>query len=567
MAALSDSVPPRRSSARLVLASALVSVACAAALLATSPRLPMSWDEGSAIWRSRGIRRWAELLLSKDPRQQPLPPLGREGIAKYWPYTTQIEGHPALYGIVIAAGQSISDGWLRPLDSARFGPIVLFAVAAGVMFYRIARDGSLLAASAAVAALMLLPRMFAHAHFASFDGPLVSCWILAWAAFTPARERWPLSALFGIALGMTFSAKATGWFAPLPFVAWTLVYRDRAGAKALALALPLALGTFCLLNPPLWHQPVQGWITFVQMNLNRGEFNIATQFLGRMYNLDHPLPWYNTLVWTGITVPVGILALMIVGLVVALGRWRRDRAGTLLVANAMVLLVVRALPGAPPHDGVRLFLPAFAFLAALAGLGAAAVVSFAQRRAVAGVRPRWVAVGGLLLLYAGSATSLGWYAPQWLSYYNLLIGGLPGATALGMEPTYYWDGLDRSVLDWLDQKTPNEQTVLFAAPSTENLDLMCAWGVIPAKLHPGASGTYRWYVLQHRPSAWQPPDHWLIAHAEPAYRKVIRRGGIGPWRLDQVPVVEVYAHRDYLRACEATGTPPPVSSRRGQPRR
>jgi hypothetical protein len=545
----------------------LVSVACAAALLATSPGLPMTWDEGSAIWRSGGIRRWAELVVAPDPGQQPLPPLSREGIAKYWPYTTQIEGHPALYGIVIAMGRSISDGWLGPLDSARFGPILLFAVAAGAMFYRIARDDSILAALAAVAALMLLPRMFAHAHFASFDGPLVSCWILAWAAFAPARESWRGACLFGIALGMTFSAKATGWIAPLPFVAWTLAYRDRAGAKGLALALPLALGTFFLLNPPLWHQPVQGWITFFQMNLNRGGFNISTQFFGRMYNLDHPLPWYNTIVWTGITVPVGLLFLTIVGMAVALRRWRRDRAGTLLVANALVLLLVRALPWAPPHDGVRLFLPAFAFLAALSGVGAAAVVAFAERRVVAGVRSRWVAVGGVLLLYAASATSLVWYGPQWLSYYNLLIGGLPGATALGMEPTYYWDGLDRSVLDWLDRHTEGDDKVHFAASSTENLHLMRAWGTMPVEFRSSVPGTYRWYVLQHRPSAWQPPDRWLIEHAEPAYRKVIRHGGVGPWRLDDVPLVEVYSYGEYLRACEATGTPPAATAHRGQPPR
>ena len=32
--------------------------------------------------------------------------------------------------------------------------------------------------------------------------------------------------------------------------------------------------------------------------------------------------------------------------------------------------------------------------------------------------------------------------PVPLSYFSPIVGGLPGATALGMEPTYYWDGLD-----------------------------------------------------------------------------------------------------------------------------
>ena len=48
-----------------------------------------------------------------------------------------------------------------------------------------------------------------------------------------------------------------------------------------------------------------GCATFFALNLNRGDrpsHNITTQFFGRIYNLDYPLPWYNTLVWTAITV-------------------------------------------------------------------------------------------------------------------------------------------------------------------------------------------------------------------------------------------------------------------------
>ncbi len=566
----------RRSSPRsLAPASLSVAIVCALGLLATSPGLPMTWDEGNAIWRSQGIQRWFGVLVNGGRGDQALDPFSRDGIAECWRYTTQIEGHPALYGIVIAAGRWVSGAWLGPLESYRFGPILLFAAGAGAMFYRMAREYSIATGLGAVAALVLLPRMFAHAHFASFDGPLVACWVLAWAAFAPARESRRGAILFGVALGMTLSAKATGWLAPLGFLAWTLAYRDRAGAKAMAWAVPIALVTFFLLNPPLWHDPIRGCATFFQMNFGRSEFNISTQFFGRMYNLDHPLPWYNTLAWTGITVPLGILLLMAVGVAVVLRRWRDDRAGTLLLANALVLLVVRALPHVPPHDGVRLFLPSFAFLAALAGVGAASVIAWASggakgTRAVRGspdpahdgevrrpspsARPApsasRAAVVAVLVLYAGSATSAIWYAPQWLSYYNLAVGGLPGATALGMEPTYYWDGLDRSVLDWLDEHTGPGEKVQFAAPSVENLLLMRRWGTLPVEFRALAPGTYRWHVIQHRPSGWQPADRWLVEHAEPAYGKTIRRGGWGPWRLD-VPLVEVYSYSQYLEACEA----------------
>ena len=39
--------------------------------------------------------------------------------------------------------------------------------------------------------------------------------------------------------------------------------------------------------------------------------------------------------------------------------------------------------------------------------------------------------------------------PFGLSYYNLLIGGLPGAERLGLELTYWSDAVDRVLLDRL----------------------------------------------------------------------------------------------------------------------
>jgi 4-amino-4-deoxy-L-arabinose transferase-like glycosyltransferase len=530
----------------------VTTVICAVVLLGTSPILPMTWDEGNAIDR-------AALLPST------------------WLYTTRIEGHPAFYGIVIAVGRWISSGWLPPLESARFGPILLFTLAAGVMYYRMASDWSTAAAAGSVAALMLLPRMFAHAHFASTDGPLTSCWILAWASFVPAvrpraggpgRLNWPAALLFGVALGMTLATKATGWLAPSAFLVWAALYRDRVAAKALAVALPAALVVFFLLNPPLWSQPLAGWRTFFSLNFNRAAnpgLNISTWFLGQMYNLDWPLPWYNTLLWTAVTVPAATLGLAVAGIAAIVRRPGEHRLGMLLIANWLVLMIVRALPCTPPHDGVRLFLPAFAFLAALAGVGCGVVFSWAARRDASGGRSvRATATAALALMTGATAANLVVYAPQWLSYYNLLIGGLPGATALGMEPTYYWDGLDRSVLDWLEGNTAEDERILFAASSPENFALMQQWDMIrrtwavpqPTAPYRGP-GPCRWYVLQRRPSGCYPVDVHLIEHAQPAHRKTL----LG------VPLVEVYDYRDYRRAWEAiiVRTPPEAEPKNGQP--
>ncbi|MFZ5829760.1 MAG: ArnT family glycosyltransferase [Planctomycetota bacterium] len=542
-------------------------VTWAIALIATSAMLPMGWDEGDAILRAQQI-------------------------PGSWPYTTVREGHPALPGVMLAAGHVLAGRWFEPLTAWRLGPMLLFAVAAGAMYYRLARDVSAVAGLVGAAALLLMPRVFAHAHFALGDSALTACWVLAWVAFGPAGPGSKLAAAgWGIPLGMAMSCKASGWLAPVAFILWSVIYRPRGRLSRLGLGLGVALVTFYALNPPLWAQPIAGTCEFLRLNFSRHEagLNLTAQFFGRLYNLDHPLPWYNTLVWTAMTVPVGLLGLAILGLVDAAAGARRRPAGMLLVLHWLTLVVARAVPGVPQHDAERLFLPAFAMLAALAGIGAHRLLSSSPRTSwrtswgllrffghragtttkersagvgkngivpVKGEAPRTVRwpVAAVAAILLGSATSLFWYAPQWLSYYNLLIGGLRGAVAMGMEPTYYWDALDAEVLRWLNEHTPPDEAIYFAGGSPDNLALLTRWGRLERAVTTSVGNDrWRWYVLQRRGSGMQPVDHWLAEHATPAFTKAIRRAGWGPWRLD-VPLIEVYSRTQYLEAVAARGS-------------
>ncbi len=217
-----------------------------------------------------------------------------------------------------------------------------------------------------------MPRLFAHAHFALYDSLVTSAWLMAWALFRPALADWRWSVAWGLALGATLSAKFTGWLAPLPFIAWMLLYRDIRALRALGIAAPVALGVFWALNPRLWHAPWDGFRTFLHLNLHRGEnldYNISTLFLGRMYNLDYPPPWHNALTWTAVTVLPFTVVWGVVGWYQAAKRWRTDSMAVLVALNWLTLIAVRALPWAPPHDAERLILPSFGFFAILAAWG------------------------------------------------------------------------------------------------------------------------------------------------------------------------------------------------------
>ena len=562
-------------------------------LLATSHSTPMVWDEGDAILRAERVRAWFGDLFRVEVKGPP--PLSQEGLARGWPFTVQREGHPALYGVIIALGRGLAPGFLDPLTRYRFGPLILFSLATGMIVYRVSRIGGPIAAVATFLCVFLQPRLFSHAHFASFDGPVTAWWMLAWACCpyistqesflkrTPRRNLATILA-WGVILGAAMSSKSTGWFVMIPFLLWAIVMRNLRTLSRVVLGTLVGFGAFVMFNPPLWEDPLGGILRFFQLNLGRHEradLNITTYFLGRLYNLDYPLPWYNTLFWTAIAVPVPILVFFVAGLVYSL-RSSKRRVLILIVLHWITLVIVRAIPGTPPHDGIRLFLPAFPFLGILAGFGLRFTrVAFAvqlrrwgrrlpltlgnrrdptkesvsqQRKhhGWPGWRPRRAAAVWHILLWAfvlSPAFNLICFGPQWLSYYNTLIGGLPGAATAGMEPTYYWDGLDREVFMWLEIHCLETEKVYYSACPWSNLRLLQQWGVLKRGFATSPADA-QWYVVQNRPGAWFPEDRWLFTQGEAAFIKYPGKGPSCPW-VGRVPIVKVFPIREYFRACRA----------------
>jgi hypothetical protein len=225
------------------------------------------------------------------------------------------------------------------------------------------------------------------------------------------------------------------------------------------------------------------------------------------------LPWYNTLVWTVMVTPVVFLVLALTGIVRAVRRWRDEPLGVLILGHWVFLMILRALPHTPGHDGVRLFLPAFAVLALLVGLG---VSSLSERWRYGA---RWVLAAAL----AEGLVSLIVMMPVPLSYFSPLVGGLPGATSLGMEPTSQWDALDEQARSWLRDHTGAGQTIRFATFPRSWLYLRQV-GQLPKRLDGFDPGHPAWYVMQNRPGAWSPLDQARVRRSEPVF--TVRKLGV-----------------------------------------
>jgi hypothetical protein len=532
--------------ARLVVLGLLAGLTVLGLMLATEPKLAIVWDEGYTLGREARLRQWFSAL--RDPsdfaaKWQPpalelvqqvgaAPPradqinsrakllFDRKVVAYFWPFAREEpHGHPPFYALLGLAGDVLVPTW-QELPRARLGPILLFSLTAGILFYFMARRWGIGAAIGAAAAWVLQPNLFGHGHYATYDAVLSCLWVLSIIAYANAVAtrpeaasrgsvgEWATVVTFGLALGCALATKLTGWFLPVPFLAWAILLRRRRAFVVLAAGLILAAAVLYLLCPPWWTEPIGGLARFFRSNLTRGTtIPIPVLFLGSTYQTpNESLPWFNTLAWTVMVTPVGFLLLTLAGIARAGQRWRDEPLCLLILGHWVLLMLLRATPHTPGHDGVRLFLPAFAVLAMLVGLG------------VRSLCDRWASAAKLVLTaaVAEGLISITVMMPVPLSYYSPIVGGLPGAARLGMEPTYYWDALDGQARDWLRDHTSSGQTIRFTTFPTSWLYLR-RLGLLPAKLDGIDPGHPAWYVMQNRPGAWSARDQERVRRSTPVF--------------------------------------------------
>lgn len=236
-------------------------------------------------------------------------------------------------------------------------------------------------------------------------------------------------------------------------------------------------------------------------------------------------------------------------------------AAGLALAFAATLPIVRFLPGIPTHDGARLLIASFPFIAILAAFGATVFVERCGetgktgelgkisetgerigRKRRNGARnkgkrtARRLAQAIVVAAFAVGGVDLLRSAPQYLSFYNAALGGVVGAQRRGMEATYYWDAFDGETVAWLNAKIAAARAdgrptgVLFGSFSSQTLDYYRRWGTLATPeiatiSSPDAFANrerFGFYVVQRRPSGWTTLDLALFKTARPIYRKTLR---------------------------------------------
>jgi hypothetical protein len=299
-------------------------------------------------------------------------------------------------------------------------------------------------------------------------------------------------------------------------------HRPLTIAAAAIVWLLIGLILYFVAWPWLWSDPIGRLLGYLRTGVDRTPIRVL--YFGQIH-LDRDVPWHYPWLYTLTTVPTAVGLVGLWGAVRILVRRPRDPFA-LASLGAILLWLGLFSTRVPVYDGERLFLPVFALASILIGHTCAHILT----RFTARPKLRLLAWAVLALQVA----PLLHMHPYEFSYYNELVGGLPGAERLGLELTTWTDVVDPGLLDELAQNAaPDEVSALVPTLAPQQGLLMTTRlqarrRVLLADQEARANATW---VILHRREAYWPPDIELLTRT-PAVQ-LRSRSGVwlsGLWR-------------------------------------
>ena len=406
-------------------------------LCVASLQVGVAWDESIYFAFSDSVRRWVAAGPAFD----------RASILQAWAYSPYHNPHPPFPKAMSALTAAALDGALPFPAAYRLAYHLYIGAALSVVYLLLRPAYGRLLALAAVAFVLLQPRVFGDMLIATTDASVAMGWLVvslaAWriaAAPAGVSARVPRIVMVSF-YGFAVATKFTGALVLLPAGAYLLL-RSRLRETPFVAATGLyGLAFLVATSPEKWLAPVASVVEYLVYPLTRQKIPMTVYFLGTSY--IHP-PWTYFAVLSLVTYPVALWLLL-----AGLARLRREERELCLAVAVPLLfwLVLVHLPTTPRHDGVRQFLAVYPLLTLLAWTGFRRVVDEAARHS----RARHLRPAAVVAMAAILALGVWRSHPHELAYYNAFVGGIRGAEASGMEMCYFLECVDPPFVRALNQ--------------------------------------------------------------------------------------------------------------------
>ena len=390
--------------------------------------------------------------------------------------------HPPLGRVILGVAHFLTSWCIAGSEStaynvpaARLGSCFAFAMTVLLLTEFCIRRFDWATAICVPILMICTPCLLGHARLAALESATNLAWVacmvplLAW--WTDARPPSTLRAgVSGVFWGLLLLTKVQGILLPPIVFVWAVWQFRWKCVRPLACWSVCGAILFLAAWPWLWLDPIQN----IQQYLGRAAVRptLYCWYFGERF-ADQQVPWHYPFVLTLFALPVAV----ILCLLARIKRTLPDAIDQLLLLSIAFPLLVFALPGTPVYDGNRLFLIVMPMIIVFA----ARAFSPFQSSTTSEVPPapstprsitRWkIAV---LVFLAVQPFGASVFSPYAISQYGPLAGGNSGAAALGMESSYWSDGLNFRF--W--EQVPENSTI-FVAPVSHQFQLQDMMSLVP----------------------------------------------------------------------------------------
>jgi hypothetical protein len=263
----------------------------------------------------------------------------------------------------------------------------------------------------------------------------------------------------------------------------------------------------------LYHDTWTRVLNYINFQIHH--YDIGQWYLGQFYL---PPPWHYVFVILWAVVPFTVIGLFLAGIGRA-GKGGHDGGlAWLLTISALVSISPFMFGKTLVYDGERLFMSVFPYLAALAGIGFGWLVAGIRKLLERIKRPALTMpatfLTGIALLMPQVVTMTGLY-PHLLSYYSEGVGGLSGATKVGLETTYWCDPYAATIpylnahakpddAIWVEDKSVFLYYQLIGRLRPDIWFTSQYPAIVSGEKGYGLFSTASWYVFQYRQSQYGP---------------------------------------------------------------
>lgn len=455
----------------------------------TLSRYGISWDEPIHFTRGQA---YLNYFLTGKLDYQNLIPLDRRSLYQDSSFTGQFfinndSGHPPVNGILAAFLNFIFFqrlGILGDIESYHLFNIMSGTLLVSIVTIFAARSYGLLAGIMAGVSLSLYPLFFGESHF-NIKDPAEAAFYAGtiWAFWNSLKHycwRWLLLSIlfFALALGTKFNIL----FLPPILILW-LIWRNPSAVWhpfKTVLKIPrnflflltiswILVGFFFFLTwPYLWQNPLEH-----TLNIFLYYKEIGTGGLGQPQFLIEGGFNLFPITWIGITTPLVILFLTLIGIISALLQKDKEKTGALLLLWLIVPILRVSFPGSSIYGGIRQIMEFLPAMAILSGLGASNLVQLIRGFPIGRALPQSLLGCLVLLLFIPHLLVMINIYPNENVYFNGLIGGLKGAQKANIP--YYGNSFGNAyyqAVQWLNVNAPEGSSVGLLQGTSVNIPVI-----------------------------------------------------------------------------------------------